>query len=111
MFVYYFSLALSVVAGAAGQIVLKYGALNQVKLSSSLFFERATLLGLCIYFLAAIAYIYSLRQIPLSVAFPSVSLSYFFVSVAAHFFFGESFDLSNIAGLLLISAGIWLLVV
>jgi small multidrug resistance pump len=111
MLPYYLCLAFSVVAGAAGQVMLKIGALNQVKNSSMLFFEKYTLLGLLVYFIAAIAYIYSLRRVPLTFAFPSVSLSYFFVSLAAHLILGESFTSMNIVALALISAGIFLLAI
>ncbi|MFN7678280.1 MAG: EamA family transporter [Cyanobacteriota bacterium] len=104
-------MAFSIVAGAAGQLMLKIGALNQVRNNSILFFERYTLLGLLVYFIAAIAYIYSLRRVPLSLAFPSVSLSYFFVSLAAHLVLGESFTFINVVSLAFISIGIILLAI
>lgn len=91
--------------------MLKIGALNQVKNNSILFFERYTLLGLVVYFVAALAYIQSLRKVPLSFAFPSVSLGYFFVSIAAHLILGESLTCHNIIALALISAEIFLLAI
>jgi small multidrug resistance pump len=109
MIFYYACLAFSVVAGAAGQILLKIGALNQVRNNLPLFLERITLAGFVIYFIAAIAYVVSLRRVPLTIAFPSVSLSYFFVSYAAHLVLGESFTSANIFALGLISVGIFIL--
>lgn len=111
MLPYYFWLAISIFAGAAGQIMLKIGALNQVRNNSAFIFEKYTILGLLIYFTAALAYIYSLRKVPLSFAFPSVSLSYFFVSIAAHFLLGESFTFVKLIALLLISTGILFLAI
>jgi len=109
MIFYYICLAFSVLAGAAGQIVLKVGALNQAKNNSSPFAEVFTLAGFLIYAIAGLAYVIALRKVPLSIAFPSVSLSYFFVSFAAHVLLGESFTSANILALTLISAGISIL--
>ena len=89
--------------------MLKIGALNQSRDGIPLPLERFTLAGFTIYFVAALAYVISLRRIPLTVAFPSVSLSYFFVSYAAHLTLGESFTSSNIFALVLISSGIFIL--
>jgi small multidrug resistance pump len=105
----YLSLVFSVFLGAVGQLSLKIGALNQVKSGSSFLFEKYTLIGLSLYFVAAIAYVYALRRVPLSIAFPSASFSYVFVSIAAHLFLGESFTNANVAALSLITAGVFIL--
>lgn len=109
MLFYYLCLLISIVAGAAGQIILKMGALNQVKTGTPIYADIYSLVGFSVYFLAAVCYVYSLRRIPLSIAFPSVSLSYFFVSLAAHFLLGESFTSANLIGLILISLGIYVI--
>jgi small multidrug resistance pump len=109
MFVYYVLLGFSIVLGAAGQILLKIGALNQEKSGGFFVFELYTIVGLAVYFIAALAYVFSLRKVPLSVAFPSVSLSYFIVSLGAHFLFGERFTILNIIALFLISLAIFLI--
>jgi drug/metabolite transporter (DMT)-like permease len=109
MLLSYSLLGFSIVLGAAGQILLKVGALNQEKSGTFFVFELYTIVGLVVYFVAALAYIFSLRKLPLSVAFPSVSLSYFFVSLGAHFLLGEKFTVLNIFALLLISFAIFLI--
>jgi len=109
MFFSYLCLAFSVLAGAVAQILLKIGALNHVKNNSILFFEKFTLIGFFLYFVAGLAYVVALRKVPLTIAFPSVSLSYFFVSFAAHIVLGESFTSTNFLALALISAGILIL--
>ena len=56
-------------------------------------------LGLALYGSAAFLYIFALRKIPVSVAFPSVSLSYAIVAVLGHFLFGEPFGIKQIGGI------------
>jgi len=109
MNIYYLSLAFSIVLGALGQLFLKAGATSEMSQGSFFQFDRFTLFGLTIYLVSAFAYIFSLRKVPLSLAFPSVSISYFFVSLSAHLIFGESFSFLNVVALAFISLGIFLL--
>ena len=51
---------------------------------------------------------FALREIPVSVAFPSVSLSYALVVVAAYLFRDEPLGWMKIAGVLFIGAGVFL---
>ena len=67
------------------------------------------LLGLALYGSAAFLYIFALRKIPVSVAFPSVSLSYAIVAVLGHFLFGEPFGIKQIGGIALIMGGVVLI--
>ena len=57
----------------------------------------------------AFLYIFALRKIPVSVAFPSVSLSYALVAVLGHFLFGEPFGIKQIGGIALIMGGVVLI--
>ena len=61
------------------------------------------------YFVAALFYMYAIKQIPLSVAFPSVSVSYVVVAFLAHWIWGEPFARVQLLALALISGGIYLL--
>lgn len=92
-----------------GQISLKAGALQGKANEGFLYFQKFTLIGLFIYFSAALLYIYALKRIPVSVAFPSVSISYVAVAYLAHLIWGETFGLRQIQALLLIGAGIFIL--
>lgn len=107
MMIYYGALAIGIVAGIGGQILLKAGADAPDFVSQVL--RPSTLIGLALYGSAAFLYIIALRKIPVSVAFPSVSLSYAIVAVAGHFLFGEPFGLKQVAGILLIVGGVALI--
>ena len=79
MMIYYVVLGMSILAGIAGQMLLKAGA-DAPNLVAQIL-RPSTLIGLAFYGSAAFLYIFALRKIPLSVAFPSVSLSYAVVAV------------------------------
>ena len=102
------ALIISILLGVIGQISLKAGAL-QGHSDGNLYFQKYTVLGLFAYFLASLLYIYSLRNIPVSVAFPSVSISYVAVAYLAHVIWGEAFGLKQLLALLLIGSGIYIL--
>jgi small multidrug resistance pump len=107
MTIHYVVLGISILAGIAGQMLLKAGADAPTLVAQIL--RPSTLLGLAFYASAAFLYIFALRKIPMSVAFPSVSLSYAIVAVLGHFLFGEPFGLKQIGGLALIMGGVVLI--
>jgi drug/metabolite transporter (DMT)-like permease len=100
-------LAVGILAGIGGQILLKQGADAPDFLSQVL--RPSTLCGLALYGSAAFLYIIALRKLPVSIAFPSVSLSYAIVAVLGHFMFGEPFGLRQIGGIVLIVSGVVLI--
>ena len=106
MMIYYVALGISILAGIAGQMLLKAGADAPTLMEA----DHAALdpvrpgflrLGGVLLHLCA-------AQDPLSVAFPSVSLSYALVVGAAYLFRDEPLGWMNIAGVVLISAGVLL---
>jgi len=107
MMVYYVALGIGILAGIAGQMLLKAGAGAPDYLSQLV--RPSTLAGLALYGSAAFLYIVALRKIPVSVAFPSVSLSYAIVAVLGHFLFGEAFGLKQLGGIALIVGGVALI--
>jgi small multidrug resistance pump len=107
MMIYYAALALGILTGIAGQMLLKAGA-SAPDFASQLL-RPSTLCGLALYGSAAFLYIVALRKIPVSVAFPSVSLSYAIVAVLGHYLFGEPFGLKQIGGIALIMGGVALI--
>jgi small multidrug resistance pump len=107
MMVYYVALGIGILAGIAGQLLLKAGADAPDFVSQLL--RLSTLAGLALYGSAAFLYIIALRKIPVSVAFPSVSLSYAIVAVLGHFLFGEPFGIKQIGGIVLIMGGVVLI--
>ena len=107
MMIYYVALGISVLAGIAGQMLLKAAADEPTLMAQIL--RPSTLIGLALYGSAAFLYIFALRKIPVSVAFPSVSLSYAIVAVLGHFLFGEPFGIKQIGGIALIMGGVALI--
>ena len=104
---YYLSLAAAILSGATGQLLLKGGASADTFLGQ--FLDPKTILGVFFYGLGAPFYIVALRQVPLSIAFPSVAASYIVVAMAGHFIWGEPLGAPQIAGLVLIASGVILL--
>ncbi len=107
MTIYYVALAIGILAGIGGQVLLKLGADAPDFVSQVL--RPSTLAGLALYGSAAFLYIVALRKIPVSVAFPSVSLSYAIVAVLGHYLFGEPFGMKQIGGIALIVGGVVLI--
>ncbi len=107
MTVYYLALGIGILAGIAGQMLLKAGAEATDFVSQIL--RPSSLCGLALYGSAAFLYMVALRKIPVSVAFPSVSLSYAIVAVLGHFLFGEPFGIKQIGGIALIMGGVVLI--
>lgn len=104
----YINLIAAILFGIAGQITLKSGAIGATTLAGQ-FLNPLTIVGMAIYFLAAIFYIIALNKIPVSVAFPSVAASYAIVAVLAHFLWNEPFGWAQLGGIALIGSGIALI--
>jgi len=104
----YFALAISIMIGIGGQLSLKAGAMQGMG-NKLLFLQPYIIVGLASYFCASLFYIFALRQIPVSVAFPSVSISYVAVAFLAHLIWGEPFGIRQILALGLIALGIYTL--
>ena len=108
MLPYYVALAAGIALGIAGQILLKAGSARTTDLVAQ-FLSPYTMLGFAAYAGAAIFYIASIKKIPVSIAYPSVSIGYAIVALAMHLIWGEPFGAQHIAGLALITGGIALL--
>jgi len=106
--IYYASLVSAVLLGIAGQIALKSGAVGSQTVAAQ-FLNPLTIIGFAIYVFAALCYIVALKRIPVSVAFPSVAASYAIVAVLAHLLWNEPFGWPQMAGLVLIGAGVLLI--
>src|SRR5471030_1925385 len=107
MTIYYVVLGIGILAGIAGQMLLKAGADAPTLVEQVL--RPSTLIGLAFYGSAAFLYIFALRKIPVTVAFPSVSLSYAIVAVLGYFLFGEPFGIKQMSGIALIMGGVILI--
>jgi small multidrug resistance pump len=101
---FYLSLLLGILLGVAGQFLLKAGADGESL--SAQYFSPEPILGLVLYAAAALCYMFALREIPVSVAFPSVSISYILVVGIAYWRYDEPLGWSKLTGVLLICAGV-----
>jgi small multidrug resistance pump len=104
----YIFLYVAILIGIAGQLLLKSGALasNNIK---NLIVQPFVLYGMVAYGLGAMFYIVSLRQIPISIAFPSVSLSYIVVAIFGHYFWAEPLGYQQVIAIILILLGVAIL--
>ena len=69
----------------------------------------AILGGFACFFISALLWIFALRQVPLSVAYPMVALSYIVIFIGSAVLFGESVTWRHWSGAALIVAGIVLI--
>ncbi len=103
----YAILAVSILLGVIGQLLLKWGATRGGGVVAQ-FLSLWSIGGLGCYFAAAMGYMLVLRSLPLSVAYPTVATSYIVVMVASHFVFQEPLTWNGIAGVVCIIFGIFL---
>ncbi len=103
----YVALWSGVVTGVFGQLMLKAGA--QAPSLAMQLVDPWTVGGILLYVLATVCYMVAIREIPLSVAFPSISLSYIFVLVFGSMVFGEQLSVTKVAGVVMIGVGVWVL--
>ncbi len=100
---------LSVLLGAVGQIAFKIGAVR-IPDTGSLLAKIITawpiLAGLGLYGVSTLLWIYALRTVELSYAYPLISLGYILVFIASFFLFHEAIGLLRLGGLVLILTGI-----
>ena len=110
MIVYYACLFTAILIGVIGQVSLKTGTLQLAETSMFPLFQPFILLGLGCYFTSAMFYIFALRKIPISVAFPCVSMSYVMVALLAHILWNEPFGSQHMIAIAFILTGVFLLV-
>lgn len=108
---------LTVLLSALAQICLKIGSrvvdhqkitganLETLVYSVKLLFDPVLLLGLAMYAISAVAWIWVLSKEDISFAYPFVSLSFLITLVFGIWLFGESLTVMKVAGTLLIISG------
>jgi len=107
----------AIAMGAVGQIAMKAG-MNQVRKSSGdslgpiiqalpkMFSNLFVLLGIAIYLLSTVLWLWVLSKVPLSFAYPMISLSYVIIIIAGKWIFKERIDIWKITAIVLILAGV-----
>lgn len=106
----YVTLALSILLGVAGQIVLKYSTSYKSQFSISFGFLNEMFAGAALIYVASLLlYTYSLQKLPLTLAFPAVSLSYIGVALVSSYVFGTHIGARDLVGFVLITSGVFLI--
>jgi drug/metabolite transporter (DMT)-like permease len=100
-----------VTAIAAGQLLFKLSARKVADTEPvSVFIDLACdpwfILAIILYAGATLLWVWILRQVPLTVAYPFFALTFVFVPLLSGIFLGEKVDLTYYAGVGLIIAGI-----
>lgn len=110
-------LFIAIAMGAIGQVSMKAG-MNRVKKKAggelgpivralpAIFSDIFVLIGIIIYLLSTVLWLWVLSRVPLSFAYPCISISYIIIIVAGRFIFGERIDRWKIAAIILILAGV-----
>jgi undecaprenyl phosphate-alpha-L-ara4N flippase subunit ArnE len=93
---------------SVGQILFKMVAdkINPNQSIVSTLTNPLLMLALAVYGVATILWIFSLRNVPLSLAYPFAALAFIFVPTMAHFTLSEPFKAKTFYGFILILAGV-----
>lgn len=112
-------LLVSIFLGACGQVILKFAAsrLGEIELIWPqiiatlwrVFTDSWVVVGIVFFVLSMILWLKVITQMELSRAYPSVGLSYLIVFLLSVAVFHESVTWQKVAGLVLISMGVYLL--
>ena len=110
---------ISVVAGAAGQVLLKKGMGSMGPLTLSInqlgsvlwriFTNPYVLVGLAIYVSGTLFWLTALSRVELSYAYPFASLSYVVMLAASWLLFSENIMPLRIVGTLIVCLGVFLI--
>ena len=108
---------ISVLLGSLGQVIIKLGVLNisskeDLTLCSLLlryFLTPNVLIGLALYGLSAVFWVFALSKVELSFAYPMVSLGYVIVMLFSYFYLGENINCLRMVGVFIICIGIMII--
>ncbi len=91
-----------------GQILMKKGMMqtNVISIKSIITNYMIFSGGLC-YIAGFISWLFVLKLLPLSIAYPSASISYIGVIIASAVFLNEPVTLSKVIGVILICSGVF----
>lgn len=106
---------LSILFSASAQILLKIG-MDSIQLEptiaiTGIVWRVATnnyvLAGVSLHALALVIWLYALRHVDVSYAYPFIALGFVFTLAVGHFFLNENVNAYRMAGVALIGAGIY----
>lgn len=94
-------------AAAAGQLLFRVGAQDKTSLSE--FINAPILLGLLLYVLGTLLWIYTLSKEKLVVVYAFTVLTFALVYIGSMFLLGESLGARGVCGIALVMGGLYLL--
>ena len=117
MKIQHFALIFALLANASANVLIKSGmrrleleGMGLVMVARQILTNGAVLGGIILFGLNVLSYAYVLNKIPLSQAYPIMtSVGFLIVVSASVFFFGETLDIYQILGLVLILGGVILI--
>jgi len=104
----YVALFGGILVAVCGQLLLRTGVQGTPDMMAQLM-SPYTIAGVGFYGVSAFMYLFAIRKIPLSLAYPSVAVSYVVVAAVAHFFWDEPLTLGKLGAIALILCGVALL--
>ena len=107
---YYIMIGVCALSMCLGQVLLKVTS-NALQaggnyLDQSVFVPFA--IAIIIYGVATLGWVWALKYVPISRAFPFVAISYIVIPLAGAFWFGEVLDLKYGVGITFIIAGVFM---
>ncbi len=102
----YAALLTSIGFSIAGQLLMKHTMNDTGKGLFTLPFFQQLSIALATYFLGVINWIFALRSVKLSIAYPLTSLNYVGILLGSYYFFGEKIILIRVVGVVLIFVGV-----
>lgn len=113
-------IALCVILGVLGQIFMKRGmnAVGKISITNifsreifSIVFERFVFIGITLYLLASLFWLVVLSRAEVSYAYPLIGTGYILTAILGWILFKENLTALRLLGTILISAGVYLIVV
>ncbi|WP_256759000.1 SMR family transporter [Cohnella sp. WQ 127256] len=89
-----------------GTLGVTQEGLGAKELLMKYFTNVSVLLGLCLYALSSVTWIFAVAKVDLSKAYPMVAVGYVLVFICSYFLFNEPISTIKIAGLITIVAGV-----
>lgn len=113
-----FIVGICVILGVFGQLLIKKGmnyigqtSINEL-LTKKLFtilFNRYVFTGLILYSVASLLWFVVLSKADLSFAYPLLSLGYILLAILSWYFLGETLTIYRISGIILVTIGVFLI--
>lgn len=102
----------SILLGVIGQLMMKWGLVSPKPIFSQgppvvkMFSSWPVLAGLFSYALSSLFWLFTLKQMNVSIAYPMVSLSYVIVAIAGYYMFNETFTAMKWLGIGFVLIGV-----